>query len=239
MFYFDLFLRKQGGFLALVLLLGILSVRRGFRPLPIDGAAVLVLWSLAAFAMYSVVHALPRYVAPFVTLFWAGLLGGMRFPADVSGKRLAAVGALLLTLFVWINLAVLNLDGLRRVTDFTPLAEGTVQPDAGIETHAANHPAIAEELLQMGLRDGDRIAFIGYSFTEYWARLARLRIIAEIHWHDVDAFWNAPADTQAGAIAAFAGTGAAAVIAAPVERDELPPGWQAVGDTGYLLYRLR
>lgn len=239
MFYFDLFLRRQGGFLALVLVLGILSVRRSFRPLKIDGAAVLVLWSLAAFAMYAVVHALPRYVAPFVTLFWAGLLGGMRFPPDVSGKKLATVGAVLLTLFVWINLAVLNLDGLRRVTGFTPLAEGAMQPAAEVETHVANHPAIADELLQMGLRNGDQIAFIGYSFTEYWARLARLRIVAEIHWHDVDRFWSAPADTRAGAIAAFAGTGAVAVIAAPVEMDELPPGWQAVGDTGYLLYLLR
>jgi hypothetical protein len=239
MFYFDLFLRRQGGFLALVLLLGILSVRRGFRPLPIDGAAMLVLWSLAAFAMYSVVHALPRYIAPFVTLFWAGLLAGMRFPPDVSAKKLATVGAVLLTLFVWINLAVLNLDGLRRVTGFTPLAEGAIEPATEVETHAANHPAIADELLQMGLRDGDRIAFIGYSFTEYWARLARLRIVAEIHWHDVDRFWNAPPETQAGAIAAFASTGAVAAIAAPVEMDELPPGWQAVGDTGYLLYMLR
>jgi hypothetical protein len=239
MFYFDLFLRKQGGFLALVLLLGILSVRRGFRPLQIDGAAMLVLWSLAAFAMYSVVHALPRYIAPFVTLFWAGLLGSMRFPPDVSGKKLATVGAVLLTLFVWINLAVLNLDGVRRVTGFTPLAEGAIEPAAEVEAHAANHPAIADELLQMGLRDGDRIAFIGYSFTEYWARLARLRIVAEIHWHDVDRFWNAPEDRQADAIAAFAGTGAVAVIAAPVEMGESPPGWQVVGDTGYLLYMLR
>jgi hypothetical protein len=131
------------------------------------------------------------------------------------------------------------LQGLRRVTGFTPLAEGAIEPAAEVEAHAANHPAIADELLQMGLRDGDRIAFIGYSFTEYWARLARLRIVAEIHWHDVDRFWNAPEDRQADAIAAFAGTGAVAVIAAPVEMGESPPGWQVVGDTGYLLYMLR
>jgi len=240
MAYFDLFVREQGGFLGVVLLAGVIGIanlRQSFRN--VDVAAILVLWSLAAFAMYSVVHVLPRYVAPFVTLFWAGLLVSMRFPAEVSGKRLATAAAALLTLFVWVNLAVLNLDGLRRVTGFTPLAEGAALPSAEVEQHAADHAGIADQLLQMGLRNGDHVAFIGYSFTEYWARLARLKIVAEIHWHDTDRFWNVPRDTQAFAIAAFAGTGAVAVIAAPVEVEELPPGWQAVGDSGYLLYMLR
>jgi hypothetical protein len=186
--------------------------------------------------MYSVVHVLPRYIAPFVTVFWAGLLVSMRLPADVSGKKLATVAASLLTLFVWVNLAVLNLDGLRRMTGFTPLAEGAALPAAAVEPHAADHAGIAGQLLQMGLRNGDHVGFIGYSFTEYWARLARLRIVAEIHWHDTDRFWNATRDIQAGAIAAFAGTGAVAVIAAPVEVEDLPPGWQTVGDSGYLIY---
>ena len=235
-FFFDLFVRTQGGFLAVVLLLALMSHRRGLR---FDGPAALVLWSLAAFSMYSIVHVLPRYIAPFVVLFWAGLVAGMRFPANAAGKKLATTGAMLMSLFVWINLGAFNLDGLRRVTGFTPLSETASQPAPEAEQPRADHPRIAAELLRLGLRSGDPVGFIGYSYSEYWARLGRFRIIAEIHWHDTGRFWNASTEHQAGAIDAFAGTGAAAVVAAPVSIEELPPGWQAVGDTGYLIYRLR
>jgi hypothetical protein len=235
MFLFDLFVRMQGGFLALILLLAFMSDR---RRLSVDGTAALVLWSLAAFGMYSIVHILSRYIAPFVVLFWAGILAGMRFPADASGKRLASVGSILLTLFVWINLGALNLDGLRRVTGFTPLSEAASQPATEIAGHRVSHPLTAEELLRLGLQGGDAVGVIGYSYSEYWARLARFRIIAEIHWHDTGRFWDATPEKQAGAIEAFAKAGAVAVIADPVSIDQSPPGWRPVGDTGYLIYML-
>jgi hypothetical protein len=235
---FDLFVRAQGGFVAIVALLWLLGRRAGIGSVRVSGETALILWALAAFGMYSLVHVLPRYIAPFVVLAWAGILAGLRFPADDTGKRLASLGAVLLTLFVWVNLAASNLEGLGAVTGFRPLAEGASQPSAEIEHRAAAQTEIADALLQIGIRRGDEIAFIGYSYTEYWARLARLKIIAEIHSHDAGRFWNATADRQAGAIAAFARTGAAAVIAEPVAH-EPPPGWQPVGDTGYLIYRLR
>jgi hypothetical protein len=236
MAYFHLFVRTQGGFLALVLLLAFMSSRRRLR---LDGPLILVLWSLAAFGMYSFVHVLPRYIAPFVVLFWAGIIAGMRFSPGSSGKRLSAAGAVILSLFVWINLAAFNLDGLRRVSGFTPLSEGAAQPAADTGQHSADHPRIAAELLRLGLRRGDPIGFIGYSYSEYWARLGRFRIIAEIHWHDTGRFWSASGEAKAGAIEAFAGAGATAVVSMPRTMEELPSGWQPIGDTGYLIYMLR
>lgn len=239
MHYFDLFFRIQGGFLALVLLLWLLR-RKDDPPRAGFGAeTALLLWALAAFGMYSIVHVLPRYVGPFVLLFWAAFLVRLRFPAGAAYSRLASLGAVLLIGFVWLNLGTLNLDGLRRVTGFSPLVEGGSQFDEGASHHKARHPQIASELVALGLRPGDRIGYIGYAFSQYWARLARLQIVAEIQWHDQDRFWNASSDTQAGAIAAFATTDAVAVIAEPVGISALPPGWQRLGDTGYLVYFLR
>jgi hypothetical protein len=239
MHYFDLFFRIQGGFLALVLLLWLLR-RKEVAPRARFGVeTALLLWALAAFGMYSIVHVLPRYIGPFVLLFWAAFLVRLQFSADLAHRKLAWVGAWLLIGFVWLNLGTLNLDGLRRVTGFTPLVEGGSQGGEGAAHHKPRHPQIASELQRLGLRPGDQVGYIGYAFSQYWARLARLQIVAEIHWHDQDRFWNASSDTQAGAIAALATTDAVAVIAEPVEIAALPPGWQRLGDSGYLVYFLR
>ena len=241
MSYFDLFVRQQGGFLAIVLLLWFMRDREGLRRIHLDGEVVLVLWSLAAFGMYAIVHVQPRYIAPFVVLLWAGVLGRLSFSPDPGGRRLAMVGGALLAGFVWVNLAASNLDGVRRVVGLTPLSESASQPAfaVAVARRNASHPEIAHALLQVGLRNGDPVGFIGYSYTEAWARLARLRIVAEIHWHDKDRFWHAPAAVKAEVIRAFAGTGAAALIAEPLATGEVPAGWQGVGDTGYLIYWLR
>lgn len=38
---------------------------------------------------------------------------------------------------------------------------------------------MAAELQSLGLRPGDKVAVVGYGLTNHWARLARLRTIAE------------------------------------------------------------
>ena len=239
MTYFDLFVRRQGPFLALVLMLGALCIRRPLKEWRLDGNAALLIWSLAAFGLYALVHVELRYVAPFVLLFWASLLARLRFPPSAVGNP-AFAGAALLIAFLWINLGASNLDGLARLTGFTPLSENAAQP--AIEEsngHSVDHPSVASALKRMGLDAGDAVGFIGYSYSEYWARLARLRIVAEIHWHEVPRFWNLDPEARATALDSFAASGAVAVLAAPGTAEDAANGWRAVGDTGYLLFPLR
>jgi hypothetical protein len=239
MAYFDLFVRRQGGFVALVLLLFWMRRREEQRPEP-SGETAILLWALAAFGMYALVHVLPRYVAPFVVLFWAGALARLAFPAGAMGARLATLGGVLLTVFVWINLAALHLDGVSRVTGFTPVAEASTERGAeAVAEPRPDHVAIAADLERLGLREGERIGFIGYSYNQYWARLARLRIVAEIHLHETQRFWTATPERQAEVLAAFARAGAVAVVSAPVPQQARPPGWQSLGDSQYLIYGLR
>lgn len=236
--WFDLFVRRQGGFFALVLLLGWMSVRPSRPWWRIDAGRALVLWSLAAFGLYSLVYVEARYIAPFVVLFWAGLLLRLRFPEGALARRLAPAGAVLLSLFVWINLAALHLDGLRQVTGFTPLDETAPAPDTDAGTHAVDHPALADALAEFGLRPGDRVGVIGYAYSAYWARLARLRIVAEVQWQDQARFWEAPDAVRAAALEAFAAAGAIAVVAEPAAAG-LPAGWMPIAETGYLIHPLR
>jgi hypothetical protein len=240
MAYFDLFVRVQGGFLALVLLVWLLRRRERASGWRLEPEAALVLWALAAFGLYALVHVLPRYIAPFVLLFWAGILAGIRFPSAPPYARFASVSMMVLAGAVWVNLVAFNLDGVRRVTGFEPLSESASQPgQEEVAHHSANHPEIAAALADLGLGRGDKVGFIGYSYTEYWARLARLSIVAEIQPQEAGDFWSAPPGRQAAVLAAFAGTGAAAVVAEPVSLEALPAGWQAVGETGYLVHLLR
>ncbi len=239
MAYFDLFVRTQGGFLAIAVLLLLMTPWAARSPRGVGAGVLLALWAAAAFGLYSLVHVTTRYIAPFVVLLWAGLLSVIQLPDGQQLRRLLNLGSAMLILFVWINIATLNLEGMAAISGFSPLSESGAPQGQFSDGHKADHPAIAEAILSQGVHNGDDVAFIGYSFSAYWARLARLRIVAEIHPEDMADFWQAAADTQDAVLQALAGTGVRAVVAEPVPTGLAPPGWEPVGETGYLMYRFR
>ena len=234
--YFDLFVRSGGGLLAIVTLLILLSFPRSNRAGSMNAEIALLLWVLAALGMYSLVYVTGRYIAPFAVLFWSALLGLVALPDRQHCRRLLRFGAYLLVGFTWINIGALNLEGLAGVTGFTPLSESGAQQGQFSVGHDTDHTAVAEGVLAKGLERGDEVGFIGYSFSAYWARLARLRIVAEIHPQDLAGFWGATTTEKSAVMDSFAAAGVAAVIAEPNESSAIPPGWERVGQTGYLLY---
>ena len=239
MAYFDLFVRTQGGFLAIVALLAIMSLTQSIRKRSIDLELMLILWALAALGMYSLVNVTSRYIAPFTILIWSGFLSLITLPDRQHCRTLLGIGAPLLVAFLWINIAAMNLEGLAGVAGFTPLSESGTQQNQFSDGHQTDHPVVAEILISKGLKRGDNIGFIGYSYTEYWARLARLKIVAEIQPQDVEDFWDAGSDIQQDVLSAFAAAGVTAVVAAPLQSKSVPVGWESVGQTGYLLYPIQ
>lgn len=238
MVYFELFFRQQGAFLGLVALLVSLSLVTTKRSRSAVPEIALILWSLAALGLYSLVHVETRYIAPFVILFWAGCMNLIQLPDTPHCRRLLQASAVLLIAFVWVNVGARNLEGLAGVAGFTPLSETGAQSGRFSGGHKGDNPVLAEGLMTMGLEPGDQVGFIGYSYSAYWARLARLRIVAEIHPSDEEAFWQAGPAVQYEALQAFAEAGVVAVIAAP-PNVPAPAGWRAVGETDYLVYTFR
>ena len=236
-FYFDLFVRQQGLLIgALLLLLGS-SYRRRSEVRLRSTESVLVLWGLAALSMYALVYVISRYVGPFVLLLLACITSFVRLPASDGARNLVSFGGAVMIIGVWLNIAALNLDGLAALTGVTldtPMASGQFT-----DGHHADHPAIAEELEEAGIEKGSSVAFLGYSFPAYWARLARVRIVAEIDPQEVEQFWSLEGSRRATVIEALAATPAEAVIAEPFGLVTPPPGWQRLGDTGYFFQRLR
>jgi hypothetical protein len=239
MFYFDLFIRQQGGFLAVAALLLVVSYSTQPSVRFFNVEVALLCWAIAALGLYSLVYVTARYISPFVVLIWAAGLAMIRLPDTVFSRRLLHSGAVLLVTFVWINIGTQNLEGLAGITGFAPTSESGSRSEQFSDGHGGDHPEIAEGLLAKGLERGDRIGFVGYSFSAYWARLARLKIVAEIHPEDLPAFWQLDIERQTAALQSFAESGAVAVISEPISASPKLAGWEPIGNTGYLLYFIR
>jgi hypothetical protein len=240
--YYAVFINSPIGMSILVSFL-ILAFYR--RPAPWEWIARVGLWNvlfpaIAAFALYSLIHVEKRYIGPFVVLFWLALFSSVRFAKNDQSRKLVSavfVGLLVSTMTVIIAKSL--------APTFITLREIIKRE----ETVSTAHWQIADGLQRLGFQPGDPIGSIGYGFggIEYSARLAKLRIVAEITTgtdikpkEDVDKFWHSNPETQGKAIAAFANAGAKAIVA-----NRLPqglaeaPGWQRVGATDAYVYFLR
>jgi len=98
------------------------------------------------------------------------------------------------------------------------------------------HWTIADGMSRVGLNLGDDVAFIGFSdfgYAAFWARLARVRIIAEILPEDSAAFWAANALVKSRVLKAFARIGIKGIVAEYPAPGDSTKGWQRIGNTNY------
>jgi len=109
----------------------------------------------------------------------------------------------------------------------------------------AEQVVIAERLRTMSIEPGDRVALIGDGFVEYWARLEKVRIVAEVPdvleaggADSAAAFWDSSPEIEQEVLNVLRSTGAKAVVAANPPR-VLPPGWAQIGNTGHAVYFFR
>jgi hypothetical protein len=138
----------------------------------------MVLWPLAAIAMYALVHTERRYIAGFTIILFLGLLtAGLERSAIVSKGAIVAL----------MSIALLIPPAFRLI-----LASGRAvstllsrQPSADVET--------AKALQADGLHEGDGIALVGPTFEPYFAWIAHMRVVAQTP--DQDEVWRlSPAD---------------------------------------------
>ncbi len=97
---------------------------------------------------------------------------------------------------------------------------------------------VADALNHMGILPGDEVASIGLSHTHYWARLARVRIVAEIPHLNANDFGNADSSVKSNVITAFSRTGAKAIITNIMPSHISPVGWQRIEHSDYYVYLL-
>lgn len=204
-------------FALLVLLVLALTNRTSFASLG-DFWPVLCL-GIFPFAMYGVVHAEGRYLAPFFVLIWTGLFAGLLtgLPQRVDPKVLLSIAAVASVLML-----------AEALTAMKP--EKPVGP----------HYAVARALQGLGLKSGDPVAIATADLDFYWARLTRARIAMEVSFTGAgcpdcrshQAEWE-----KAKPILSSHGVMFFVSPCLPGVTDQ--PGWQQLATTNIYAYRLR
>ncbi len=201
--------------------------------------SVLLVPALAAFGMFSLIWLEPRYIGAFVPLFWLGLFAPMTFVESSEGKRVITGVAIA-------TLAMLILP--------TPLKYRTA-PAIFARQNSYPQWTVAQGLQHLGVHSGDEVAIISDqpgAYGAYWARLSRVRIVAEIpacrvyagslcaegQPSGVSGFLQADQETRERILKIFDKTGAKAVVMRNEDNTPLQ-GWRRIPDTDYYVYLLR
>jgi hypothetical protein len=124
-----------------------------------------------------------------------------------------------------------NLDGFKRLN--ASLGASSVEQAA----RPAKPLEVAAMLHELGITPGDRVAVIGYAYDSFWARLARVKIVAEMLEADAVELWRGDETVQQSVLQAFESAGVKAVIAEHVPDNSQLKDWQRVGETNYYVYR--
>ena len=233
----------------LILLAGFLVLlyfgRHGW-PKELSKESGLIILSLAAFALYLPVHVEPRYVAPFITTFWLGLFSTLSLPgrkrersAIASSGNLGA-GKKLLTLVIVAIVSLMMLAAITRTTRaFYHSFTMTMRDDRG---DTSVFLQVADALERKGMQPGDPVGMVNFDPlwlpVVHWARLAHVRVVAELPNTDSDTFASADDSRRSEVIDAFGKAGAKIVIALRVPQKVALPGWDRIGQTDYYMFKL-
>jgi hypothetical protein len=182
--------------------------------------------SIALFLMYAMIVWWPRYISWILVTGFSCLIASANISAEVQRERvLRAAGLALGAIFIGVVLQDVN--GNRFDSRISI---------KNVET--------AEQLQMMGIEPGSRVAVIGEGFTEeYWARLDRAKIVAEVprtlNTGDSEAaFWSSGIEGERAVLDALKSTGAMAAVA-DLPPKVLPQGWIPVAKTGRAVYFFR
>jgi hypothetical protein len=163
-----------------------------------------------------------RYVAPFVLLLWLAVLGSL-FGAKSELTRPFSLA---------IVLAILVVTGVR-------IAKSTTSDLAAVIAGQENvNWQVAEGLRRLGTQPGDRVAGLSRVAEAHWARLAGVKIVAEIPLGDESIFWAANPSEKQKVFQAFANTGARFVVTKNPPACAQADGWVPLGRTGFYAFRL-
>ncbi|HEY2016592.1 MAG TPA: hypothetical protein VGH38_23980 [Bryobacteraceae bacterium] len=192
------------------------------------GAWVLCLTSIL---LYSCVFVEPRYIGGMLAVMSCLLLGPALLgpPSSIPGGRWFTA---------WCTVPCVWFYGRPLLLAVAIL----VFEATGMEPYENMGWKEAKCMQSIGVRPGDGIAVIGSGFNAYWARLAGVRVVAEIPVDyekrlnlahsarpvltSINTFWSASPERQQELLSAFARAGARWVVAEPIPMGvSVPNGW--------------
>ena len=218
-FYLQMFSRSGILYLVFVVLFLVLKKTGRWRSGARERWAI---WlpAYAAFAMYALVHVEPRFVGEFALMLLMAIFAALEVPAARAKVWLRCM-FLAFAIASGVAVAAMAARDIRDIAVPKPFG----------------HLQIARGLQAAGVYPGEKIGVIGGEPGAYWARLAGIRIIAEIPKTGARRFWSASADTQSRVLQEFAKAGASAVVSVDAATPQSTAEWQPVPGTSYYLHR--
>ena len=184
------------------------------------GAWLVVLPSLAALAMYSLVLVEFRYVAPFALMLMLWMLAKMRFVTGAEPQMLKRF-----------HLVVILAPALT--------VAGAVARD--LYDVICNKPyepwVVAQQLHAVDIPPGTDVGYIGTGLDAYWAHLAGVRIIVEIPDIEQSRFVAADAARRQQVLALFSSVGARAVVTKNANAANPADGWRQIPGTHHFIWQ--
>ena len=175
--------------------------------------------------LYVLVSVEPRYVAPFFVLVLLGLCPGILLQNPGGYAKRTAIGTVVVAaclMLLTTLLVVYHLAGFPH------------------EENGELFAQVSKSLNEAGVGPGEKVGIIGDSSDGCrWARMARVRIVAQILREDAGDFSKIEdSRVKAGVYDAFARAGAKAVVAEQTLPSDRFPDWERLGDTHYYVHFL-
>ncbi|HKW55759.1 MAG TPA: hypothetical protein VJN42_00250 [Candidatus Acidoferrum sp.] len=202
----------------------LLIAKDRFRHAVVTVARIWPLWlaPLAGCAGYSLVLTEARYVAPFIVFLWLALFASVLRQPSAASRRIATA----------VVLGILAFTGMRTVKYFVSDVLAT-RGQRNINWEVGMH------LREIGIQPGDTVSVIASREEVHWARLAGVRIVAELPLGQDGLFWAGDDATQERVFDAIAKTGAVTVVVRDAPPGAVRRGWIKLGDTPYYAYLLK
>lgn len=234
-FYYDVFFRQIAGLVFGLLLLIMIGRRKPEHLQEVFLRFGLALIAAGIFGFYGIVSAEGRYIGAFVVLFFADVMADIRLGGDLARSRLLVnqVGGIMLVTLA-LNILFFNIGGLLDLN--AGQAGGPVNTGVQANRSPGSPLEIAQYLQDAGVAPGTKIGIIGDAFTAFYARLARVRIAAELQVKEAPGFFYGSPGLQSQVIAAFSAASVDVIVSENTPNNVTLPGWQQLGNSNYFIY---
>ena len=232
--YYDVIFHQQAPFVVILLLLFLIGGRGKLAGGDVAEFWPLIVPAVAAFGMYVVVHVEERMIAAFLVLLWMAVFSAVRYRDFPETRRCAWLATITLALFT-VTMIAASVPGEMASYGLRDLVGN---PTSNYQWQ------VAEQLRTAGIHPGDKIAWLRPTLFNAkrnyaWARLAQVKIVAEVPTGEEGRFWESSSETQRRMFAAVAQTGAAAFVVSEMPSRPADAGWKPLGGTGYFVHLLR
>jgi hypothetical protein len=200
------------GFVGGALLLFVLSMVKGRGDRRLRVSFWLLAWPLVGCAMYALVLTFERYVAAFLLLLCLEIYRVLVFRVE----RRVAIGVCAVALLV-------------ALTPFAQLELKSVAASIRQFRHPMDeeYVVVAKNLQRLGLQPGDKVSFVGFAASCYYAQYDRLRVVSQVLY--ADDFWRLNAADAKRVEDRMASIGVKAVLTTNRPASNQEAGWTEVG----------